>query len=82
MSSGGVPERANGAVLKTASAVTGARGFESHPRRSSAGRFRQGLPGRSRKSLAARSTKPGFAILLFDAMNPSGSSMSTPPLRL
>jgi hypothetical protein len=32
--------------------------------------------------LAARSTKPGFAILLFDAMNPSGSSMSTPPLRL
>ena len=30
---GGVPERSNGAVLKTASAVTGARGFESHPRR-------------------------------------------------
>ena len=30
---GGVPERSNGAVLKTAGAVTGARGFESHPRR-------------------------------------------------
>jgi hypothetical protein len=30
---GGVPERTNGAVLKTAGALTGARGFESHPRR-------------------------------------------------
>jgi hypothetical protein len=34
MTGGGVPERSNGAVLKTASALTGARGFESHPRRS------------------------------------------------
>ena len=33
MKYGGVPERSNGAVLKTASAVTGARGFKSHPRR-------------------------------------------------
>src|SRR5947199_4857229 len=30
---GGVPERTNGAVLKTAGARKGARGFESHPRR-------------------------------------------------
>src|SRR5439155_2364926 len=29
---GGVPERTNGAVLKTAGARKGARGFESHPR--------------------------------------------------
>jgi putative acetyltransferase len=29
-----VPERSNGAVLKTAAPFTGRRGFESHPRRS------------------------------------------------
>src|SRR5919204_567616 len=33
MFAGGVPERTNGAVLKTAGARKGARGFESHPRR-------------------------------------------------
>src|SRR5215207_2589931 len=31
---GGVPERTNGAVLKTAAPFIGRRGFESHPRRS------------------------------------------------
>ena len=31
---GGVPERSNGAVLKTAARVKPGRGFESHPRRS------------------------------------------------
>jgi hypothetical protein len=30
---GGVPERSNGAVLKTAGPVKRAREFESHPRR-------------------------------------------------
>ena len=30
---GGVPERSNGAVLKTAGRRKAARGFESHPRR-------------------------------------------------
>jgi hypothetical protein len=31
---GGVPERSNGAVLKTAGGRKVARGFKSHPRRS------------------------------------------------
>src|SRR5207249_1331013 len=30
---GGVPERSNGAVLKTVAGLTARRGFESHPRR-------------------------------------------------
>jgi hypothetical protein len=30
---GGVPERSNGAVLKTAVPFAGHRGFKSHPRR-------------------------------------------------
>jgi hypothetical protein len=34
MSSGGVPERSNGAVLKTVARRKACRGFESHPRRS------------------------------------------------
>jgi hypothetical protein len=33
LSAGGVPERTNGAVLKTAGRRKAARGFESHPRR-------------------------------------------------
>ena len=33
LSPGGVPERTNGAVLKTAGRRKAARGFESHPRR-------------------------------------------------
>ena len=35
---GGVPERPNGAVLKTAEPFAGLRGFKSHPRRSFPGR--------------------------------------------
>src|SRR3954469_7458510 len=43
---GGVPERPNGAVLKTADRRKAVRGFKSHPRRSTARRI-EGSVGRS-----------------------------------